>query len=325
MKQKLSLLLLCAITLTLCCCWGFFAHRRINRIAVFTLPKGMAGFYKANIDFITEHAVDPDKKRYVDSTEGPKHFLDADHYGKNPFAKIPERWAEAERQYSADSLNKYGTVPWTIQHYYYKLVQAFKDKDTLDILRTSANLGHYIADANVPLHMTENYNGQLTHQDGIHALWETRVVELFSDDYHYHVAPAHYIQSPLKEAWKMCHRTFRCVDSVLIFEKKLNATFTEEQKYGTFKRGNRKVKDYTVAYASAYQKMLHGMVERQMRLSISEIGCFWFSAWVDAGQPNLDKLIAAPLTPEQKLKLAQEDALYRAGKVLALSGNNPTK
>jgi len=321
MKQKLTLLLLCATTLTLCCSWGFFGHRRINRIAVFTLPKGMAGFYKANIDFITEHAVDPDKKRYVDSTEAPKHFLDADHYGKNPFAKIPERWAEAERQYSADSLNKYGTVPWIIQHYYYKLVDAFKRRDTTDILRTSANLGHYIADANVPLHMTENYNGQFTHQEGIHALWETRVVELFSDSYHYHVAPAHYIQSPLKEAWKICRRTFRCVDSVLIFEKRLNATFTEEQKYGTFKRGNRKVKDYTVAYAAAYQKMLHGMVERQMRLSVSEIGCFWFSAWVDAGQPNLDKLIAIPLTPGQKLKLMQEEALYKTGKVLALGTN----
>ncbi|WP_448702924.1 zinc dependent phospholipase C family protein [Mucilaginibacter sp. AW1-3] len=285
----------------------------------------MSNFYRTNIDFITEHAVDPDKKRYVDSTEGPKHFLDADHYGKKPFEKIPERWAEAERQYSADSLNKYGTVPWTIQHYYYKLVDAFKRRDTMDILRTSANLGHYIADANVPLHMTENYNGQLTHQDGIHALWETRVVELFSDGYHYRAAPALYIPSPLKEAWKMCRRTFKCVDSVLVFERQLNATFTDDKKYGQFKRGNRKVKDYTIEYAAAYQKLLHGMVERQMRLSISEIGNYWFTAWVDAGQPNLDKLIAIPLTPEQKQKLIQEEASYKAGKALALSTNRSEK
>ncbi|OCX54605.1 S1/P1 Nuclease [Mucilaginibacter sp. PPCGB 2223] len=319
MKQKLALLLLCITTLTLCCSWGFFGHRRINRIAVFTLPKGMAGFYKANIDFITEHAVDPDKKRYVDSSEGPKHFIDADHYGKNPFAKIPERWAEAERQYSADSLDKYGTVPWTIQHYYYKLVDAFKRRDTTDILHTSANLGHYIADANVPLHTTMNYNGQMTHQEGIHALWETRVVELFSDGYNYHVPPAHYIQSPLKEAWKMCRRSFKCVDSVLVFEKQLSATFTDDKKYGQFKRGNRKVKDYTVEYAEAYQKMLHGMVERQMRLSVMEVGNFWFTAWVDAGQPNLDKLIATPLTSEQKQKLLLEETSYKTGKVVALS------
>ncbi len=316
MKQKLALLLLCMTIIATCCSWGFFGHRRISRIAVFTLPKGMIGFYMANIDFITEHAIDPDKKRYVDSTEGSKHFLDVDHYGKKPFARIPERWTEAERQYSADSLDKYGTVPWTIQHYYYKLVAAFKAKDTSDILRTSANLSHYIADANVPLHMTENYNGQFTHQEGIHALWETRVVELFSDTYHYHVAPAHYIQSPLKEAWKMCHRTFKCVDSVLLFERQLNTTFTEDKKYGEFKRGNRKVKDYTIEYAAAYQKLLHGMVERQMRLSISEIGCFWFSAWVDAGQPNLDRLIDDHLSVDQKKIVIYEQQLYKQGKVL---------
>src|SRR6185437_14105247 len=49
---------ICGLSLILICSsWGFFAHYRINRLAVFTLPKGMAGFYKANIEFITEHAV----------------------------------------------------------------------------------------------------------------------------------------------------------------------------------------------------------------------------------------------------------------------------
>src|ERR1700761_1851119 len=223
MKQKLTLLLSGITILTLCCSWGFFAHRRVNRIAVFTLPKGMIGFYKANIDYLTEHAVDPDKKRYVDSTEGSKHFLDADHYGKKPFEVLPERWAEAERRYSADSLDKYGTVPWTIQHYYYKLVQAFKDKDTMDILKTSAYLGHYIADANVPLHMTENYNGQLTNQIGIHALWESRIPELFSDGYNYYAGRAKYIENPLNEAFKICRASFKSVDSVLLFERRLNS------------------------------------------------------------------------------------------------------
>lgn len=45
----------------------------------------MSVFYKAN-DYITEHAVSADKRRYVDSTEAPRHFFDADHYGKKPFA-----------------------------------------------------------------------------------------------------------------------------------------------------------------------------------------------------------------------------------------------
>src|ERR1700735_5036190 len=94
----------------LCSSWGFFAHYRINRLAIFTLPKAMAGFYKSNIEFITEHAVSADKRRYVDSTEAPKHFLNADHYGKNPFKAIPQNWDDAAIKYCADTLNKYGTV-----------------------------------------------------------------------------------------------------------------------------------------------------------------------------------------------------------------------
>jgi hypothetical protein len=133
--------LIALIIVTTCSSWGFFAHRRINHVAVFTLPTAMAGFYKANIDFITEHAIDPDKRRYVDSLEAPRHYLNADHYGKRPFMKIPVKWKEAVEKYTADTLKKYGTVPWEIQYQYYRLVDAFKKHDTTDILKTSANLG----------------------------------------------------------------------------------------------------------------------------------------------------------------------------------------
>jgi len=35
--------------------WGFFGHRKINRMAVFTLPPDMMIFYKKNIEYITDH------------------------------------------------------------------------------------------------------------------------------------------------------------------------------------------------------------------------------------------------------------------------------
>src|SRR5476651_1812988 len=92
------------LLIILCSSWGFFAHYRINRLAVFTLPKAMAGFYKANIEFITEHAISADKRRYVDSTEAPHHYLNADHYGKKPFDVIPQNWVDAVVKYSADTL-----------------------------------------------------------------------------------------------------------------------------------------------------------------------------------------------------------------------------
>ncbi len=69
--------------------WGFWAHKRINRLAVFTLPPEMIVFYKDNIEYISEHAVDPDKRRYATVDEAPRHFIDIDRYGAYPFEELP--------------------------------------------------------------------------------------------------------------------------------------------------------------------------------------------------------------------------------------------
>jgi hypothetical protein len=289
--KPLAKLIIGVLLIVICSSWGFYAHYRINRFAVYTLPKSMAGFYKANIEFITEHAVSADKKRYVDSTEAPRHYLNADHYGKNPFARILQHWNDAVVKYSEDTLNKHGTVPWTIQRNYYWLVEAFKNHDTTRILTTSANLAHYIADAHVPLHLTQNYNGQLTNQTGLHALWETRLPELFGSSYNYNPGKARYIQNPLAEAFKICRTSFNEVDSVLRLQRVVNKQFPVSKRMVRVKRGNRYIMDYSVAYSRAYQKLLKGMVQRRMRAAIVSVGSYWYSAWVDAGQPELDKMI----------------------------------
>ncbi len=303
------------LLITLCSSWGFIAHYRINRLAVFTLPKAMSGFYRTNIGFITEHAIAADKKRYVDSTEAPHHFLNADHFGKNPFRLIPERWDDAVVKYSEDTLKKYGTVPWTIQYNYYKLVNAFKGHDTTGILIASANLGHYIADAHVPLHLTQNYNGQLTNQTGLHALWESRIPELFANNYNCYAGKARYIENPLKEAFIICRTSFNEVDSVLRVERLLSKTYPPAKKYAMVMHGKKAIKDYSAAYSLAYQQAMRGMVQRRMRSAVLAVGSYWYSAWVDAGQPDLNKLIKQPLNKDDMLKIQKEEAIFKAGKI----------
>ncbi|MGF7079801.1 zinc dependent phospholipase C family protein [Mucilaginibacter sp. UYCu711] len=314
--MKLSARIITGLLLiTLCSSWGFFAHYRVNRLAVFILPKAMSGFYKANIGFITEHAISADKKRYVDSTEAPHHFLNADHFGKNPFRLIPERWDDAVVKYSEDTLKKYGTVPWTIQYNYYKLVNAFKGHDTTGILVASANLGHYIADAHVPLHLTQNYNGQLTNQTGLHALWESRIPELFANNYNCYAGKARYIENPLKEAFIICRTSFNEVDSVLRIERILNKTYPTAKKYAMVMHGKKAIKDYSAAYSLAYQRAMRGMVQRRMRSTVLAVGSYWYSAWVDAGQPDLNKLIKQPLSEAEMHKIQKEEAIFKAGKI----------
>lgn len=299
--------------MVLCSSWGFFAHKRINHHAVFSLPSGMIRFYKSNIDFIAAHAIDPDKRRYSDSLEAPRHFLDVDRYGVAPFDSIPQKWKEAVAKYSEKKLLKNGTVPWHIEKTYTALVHAFQAKDSLRILRLSADLGHYIADAHVPLHTSENYNGQLSNQVGIHAFWESRLPELFADEYNYVVGIAQYIDNPLTGAWKIIQHTFRHKDSVLLIEARLNKQFTADKKHEYSKRKGKLTKQYSQEYSRAYHQALNGMVEHQMRFSIHKVASFWYSAWVDAGQPDLTgfKLstpdVDEPVRAKRELSICYKD------------------
>lgn len=303
------------IPFLICTSWGFFAHQRINQLAVFTLPSGMIGFYKKNVKYITEHAVDPDKRRYADTLEPPRHYLDVENYTSN-IDSIPEKWNDALAKYGSKSLNANGILPWQIQRTYFSLVNAFKTRDSVKILKYSADLGHYIGDAHVPLHTTANHNGQLTKQVGIHAFWESRLPELFSTQYNFVVGKASYIDNPLKEAWKIVKHTHRLVDTVLIFEAQLAASFPSDQKYSFSERNNVVLKQYSIAYAKAYHDRMNNMVEKQMRLAILETGNFWFSAWVDAGQPELKNLVKIEPEPDLKKEESETEQKYQKGIII---------
>lgn len=80
--------------------WGFFGHRKINKMAVFTLPKGMIGFYKKNIDYVTRHAIDPDTRRYASDHEGIRHYINLDQLGDSPIDKLPRKLSGAIASYS---------------------------------------------------------------------------------------------------------------------------------------------------------------------------------------------------------------------------------
>jgi len=310
---RLVLIIVCVLTtLSFSVPWGFFVHKRVNKYAVFTLPEDLIGFYKKNIEYIEEHAVDADKRRYAVKEEAPRHYIDIDHYGENPFEEMPRKWEDAVEKYSEDTLNAYGIVPWHIQKVYTRLVYAFIEKNTDKILKYSADLGHYVADAHVPLHTTVNYNGQLTGQKGIHAFWESRLPELFSEEYDYLVGTARYKYSVLDFVWETVETSHNALDSVLGFDKILSETYPSDKQYSYEKRGTKTINVRSEEYSSAYHEMLSGMVERRMRTTIISIGSLWYSAWVDAGQPILKgmKNSEAPFTEDIKIdhKITKEDA-----------------
>lgn len=274
----------------------------------------MFKFYKTYIDYITEHSVDPDKRRYASKDEAPRHYIDIDHYGENPFDLVPKYWDSAVSLLTEDTLQAYGIVPWHVNRMYYWLKKAFEEKDRDKILRLSAELGHYIADAHVPLHTTENYNGQLTNQKGIHGFWESRLPELFADDYNYFLPKAKLIRKPQERIWNAVRQSNTALDSVFDFEKELTEKYADGGKYAYDERGVTLVKTYSREFSKEYHEMLNGMVERRMRKAMACIGSFWFSAWVEAGQPNLNDLANPDASSAYYKEIEEEKRTWKRGK-----------
>ena len=272
-------------------CWGFFAHQKINYYAVFLLPPEMMVLYKPNISFLSEHAIDPDKRRYAVKEEGAKHFIDIDYYGKYPFDSLPRKWKDAVAKYSEDTLQSQGIVPWHVQVMLGRLTVAFKEKNYSKIMKNSAELGHYIADSHVPLHANSNHNGQYTNQKGIHGFWESRVPEMLAEkEWDFMIGKAVYIKDPGAYIWDRVLESAKASDSVLSFEKELSKQFSADKKYSFEDRKGKVIRQYSTAFSLAFNKKLDGMIERRMRLSIQSTASFWYTAWVNAGQPDLKEL-----------------------------------
>lgn len=269
--------------------WGFLAHKEINKEAVFLLPIELLLFYKKHLAYIREEAVKPDKRRYVVEGEARCHYINLELYKTQ--GTLPYSWHEAVQRYDAASLDAWGILPWHIVHMKARLTRAFKEKDMARILRLSADLGHYAADACVPLHTTENYDGQLSDQHGIHALWESRLPAFFIDKYDFFFQEkATYIEDVRQAAWEAVLDAHEKVGKVLTVEKALDAAFRSAEKYCFEIRGTTVVRTYTRAYATAYHEALGGMVEEQMRASIHMVASLWLTCWIDAGCPDLSDL-----------------------------------
>ena len=264
--------------------WGFYAHKRINHLAVFTLPESMNRLYKRHIRTIESLSVLPDQRRHTLDEEAARHYIDLDQYELKQIAYLT--FEKASLIYTKDTLQQHGIVPWIIPIMKNRLKQAFSNRDTLLVIKLSAELGHYIADAHVPLHTTSNYDGQKTNQVGIHAFWESKIPEMLQADLEDWSAPAHYIPDLQKETWDWILQAQTHVKTLLVQEAELNARTKPHAKYIFLKKGSLLTKTYAPAYAKEYHKLLNHQIETQFNEAIQHVGNVWYSAWLEAGQPD---------------------------------------
>lgn len=271
--------------------WGFYSHRMINRHAVFLLPPEMSAFYKQNLGFLEEAAVNPDRRRYAVKGEAECHFIDLDVYKNVGLDSLILRmpWDSAVVKFGEDSLRKHGIVHWNLERTYFRLREAFLLGDPAKILSASADLGHYVGDAHVPLHTTSNYDGQKTGQTGLHGFWETRLPELYFQHYEFFTGPAGPIRDRRGKVISVIWNAHELSKKVLNEEKILFAE-NSRIKFSFESKGYGVQKMISPEYASAYHRLLDGMVETQLKGSIKMLADLWYSAWLEAGQPDLTLL-----------------------------------
>lgn len=307
--------------------WGIVGHERINKAAVMALPQSLQVFFYNHIDFITQEASVPDIRKYALNykDENPRHYFDMENFGS--VDSIPQTLEAAKKKYDAKFLNDNGILPWYIEDMMVKLTKAFKDKNRAEILFLAADLGHYIGDAHMPLHTSANHDGQLSDQKGIHSLWESRLPELFAKNYKLNVPQAQYYQDVHKATWDMINDTHSLAQPLLDIDKKLRTTTPEGQVFKMDADGKElKSKYNTAVFSDEYAKKLHeqlnGMVESQMKKAITATASFWYTAWVNAGKPDLSDLDAPSVTQRNYQSLRDDLKMFQQGNLFGMKNQN---
>jgi hypothetical protein len=307
-----AMMWIAAMGSTSCSAWGVWAHYRINAGAVYCLPDSLSAFFYRHMDYVTEESVAPDIRKHdlKDKAESIRHFLDLESLNLSSFTSLPPNWDSAADRYTADTLKRYGILPWAIIDFENMLTRAFRERNKPEILFLAANLGHYVGDAHMPLHTSANHDGQLTDQKGIHGLWEAELPELFGSDYKMYpgqAAPIANVNASVLAGLDNCHGL---AARLLETEKQLRG---QESNVFVKTDSGKAMKNkygqpvFSRSYAKKYHDALNGMVEQQIKSAVQMVAGLWLTAWRNAGSPDLSTLDKpnAEAEKECRTKVAQ--------------------
>lgn len=256
--------------------WGEEGHKLINKKAVENLPKEMSEFSKWK-NFLVEHSADADKRRKDDPDEFPRHFIDIDFYNEFNTGIMNFEKEYFIKKYGDSVVTQMGILPWTLFSVLENLTHAFKEKNRDRILILAADLGHYVADAHQPMHTVLNYDGQLTNQKGLHSRYESKMFNKYLNEIENSVnlKEANYVENPTEYIFNFISNSNSL--NPLILEADLHA-----QKYG----GEVNSDEY---YNNLWFRLQY-ITGIQVIAAINALSSLLYTAWVNAGKPNLNEI-----------------------------------
>jgi hypothetical protein len=277
MRVLLVLIALAAITLpasTPASAWGPQAHRLADDWAIGTLPANLHNYFQSNRTFILDHANDPEEWMKKDRFERMRHYIFLNKYGTFPYRGLPHSYKAAVDKYGLKHITRNGVLPWQIGEYSLKLTNAFRAHDWQQVKLNGAALAFYVADAHDPLHTTQNYNGQLTGQDGLERRFGTDLVERYSHFFMFRPDSASKVNDPTEYAFEMVLESHTWVDQIILAD--LQAL-------------NNAAPTYTDDYFDHFYSQVGSTAMKEISEAAHDIGSYWYSAWLDAGSPELPR------------------------------------
>jgi len=259
--------------------WGFTAHKLIMRRAIDLLPPEIKPFFVEHRDEVVMRVVDPDLWRNVGWEDDPNHFVNfgAPQFGPYPFTALPREYGAALQKFGQAALKRGGTLPWREEEEFGNLRRVFEGFATgapyggSDAVLFSAVASHYVQDATQPFHASNDYDGQLSGQRGIHTRFERDLIERFESRLTLTPAAPRSIASPRDAAFDALLASYQLVSRVLAADKEA--------------LGNKDV--YDDAYFEAFFLKVKPILEERLSTAVTLTASIIASAWEQAGKPSL--------------------------------------
>ncbi len=276
MRNKVLFLIVLLFPLQVIFPWGAKAHKLINKRAVELLPYQMQAF-KVFEGYLEEHAADADIRKKTDKSEPPKHYIDIDFYKEFLNGHMIHDKNKLISKYGDSTVTKNGILPWATLTTFNNLVDAFKEENRDKVLILASDLGHYVADGHQPMHTVMNYNGQFTGQHGVHFRYEVTMIDSNlnalqnlgdSCEVRYVKHPLSFIFNYITGANSVCDVLFDADN----FAYKMTGSRESPEYY--------RLMWFRTKYITKYQ----------IAKSEEDVASLIYTAWIDAGKPNLNKL-----------------------------------
>src|SRR5271157_2543686 len=250
--------------------WGDRGHKLVNAAAVDNLPQPLRSYFEARKVYLIEHASDPDLLAHDDAAERPHHYTDLDADDTYPFPNLRRQFV-LQRAAPMFWQLRNGDSLWQIERFTLRLADSLRHRRWQAADEDAVFVAHYAADLTQPLHTVKNYDGQLTGQQGVHARFETELVNALADGWQLRPRPA-------------------------VFEPDLRARIFREMTESFSYRNVVFASDHTAVsgrnyldpqYYAVFYKLAGPLAEKRLEAGASFVSSLWYTAWVRAGKPVL--------------------------------------